>query len=100
MNVTEAFIEGWMQAREMYGYGNADELHGGECQKAYGSPLFKCTCDEAGQRREAAMYAPHPKKPFYKFIGREGDRYVWEGPRVDSRSSTISVDVSWFWGLK
>jgi hypothetical protein len=98
VNVTEAFIEGWMQAREMYGIGNSEELHGAECQKAHSSPSFACTCDEDGQRREARMWAPRPKRPLYKFVGRDGGRYTWQGPTVDSRSEIMTCSVAWFWG--
>lgn len=36
----------------------------------------------------------------YKFIGRFGDRYVWESTTRlpgDSRVAQVSCNVSWFW---
>jgi hypothetical protein len=36
----------------------------------------------------------------YRFIGRDGDQYVWESTRPlpgDSRSEQIRCSVEWFW---
>jgi hypothetical protein len=100
VNVTEAFIDGYMTAREFYGCTEDDVLHGGECQKSWRGVSCICTCDEESQRQDAALYAPRPVRRKYKFVGREGERYVWHGPRVDSRVEELTCGVAWFWGVR
>ncbi len=38
----------------------------------------------------------------YRFVGAYTSdtgrkRYIWQGPRVDSRVQQITVDAEWFW---
>lgn len=39
-------------------------------------------------------------KPYYRFLHRGGDRYYWEGPRIDSRVEQVSCNVDWFWNAQ
>lgn len=37
----------------------------------------------------------------YRFTGREGDNYYWEGPETgDGRVEIVSCSVAWFWGQR
>jgi hypothetical protein len=37
----------------------------------------------------------------YKFLGREGNRYVWESTRrIDSRVERITCNIYWFWSYR
>jgi hypothetical protein len=37
----------------------------------------------------------------YRFVGRWGDRYVWERPLANSSHvEQITCSVDWFWGRR
>jgi hypothetical protein len=38
----------------------------------------------------------------YRFMGRDGDQYVWESGRIpgDSRVEQVRCNIEWFWSYR